>query len=192
MPIELGILSFRHLCLRAAPDRLHRIEDFILNDYRRPGFVHDGASWITRFFTSEFAEDRVSHEIGMFSYYAGQRPLVGKIFDPFFGIGRLQLQSNSCASAGPLSVTNGIKAVAGRFPPGRRRLSRFAGHQDYSVGDHKRRIEADSELTDEISKHVFGLGFFDALAQLAGPRFGDCSDIGYYLIAAHADSGVGN
>ncbi|GLE50705.1 hypothetical protein ATCCBAA256_02920 [Mycobacterium montefiorense] len=58
------------------------------------------------------------------------------------------------------------------------------------VGHHERRVEADTELTDQLLRGRLVLGLPKLLAQLGGARLGQRADQTDDLVARHADAVV--
>ncbi len=69
-------------------------------------------------------------------------------------------------------------------------LAIAAGAHLDPVGDHERRIEADSELPDQREVGLLPGIARERLEELARPAVGDGSQVGHQLIVGHADAGV--
>jgi hypothetical protein len=59
-----------------------------------------------------------------------------------------------------------------------------AGHQRDLVGDHEARVEADTELTDQL---LGLLGLLELGEELGGAGLGDGADEAHHLVPRHAD-----
>src|SRR4029078_2523097 len=68
------------------------------------------------------------------------------------------------------------------------RQSRATGDQRDTVGDDERRVEADTELSDEM--RILGAIRGELGKKLAGARLGNCADVLDHFLTRHADAVV--
>ena len=80
-----------------------------------------------------------------------------------------------------------LVAVTARLPAGGGRLPGLAGDECDAVGHHEARIEAHTELADELGRDLAFL-FADGLEELARARARDGPDVLHHLLARHADA----
>ena len=80
--------------------------------------------------------------------------------------------------------------VAGGLPLGGLVFAGPAGDEGDPVGNHERRVKTDAELTNQGCQDVGRLFLPQTLQQFPRSGLRDGSDIGDYLVAAHADAVV--
>ena len=85
---------------------------------------------------------------------------------------------------------DGVALNAVGFPGERLGLTVCAGGYGNFLGNHERRIEAHAELADDV--HIFALLFGVFSLELKAARMGDGTQVGFELVARHADAGIGN
>ena len=85
---------------------------------------------------------------------------------------------------------DGVALNAVGFPGERLGLAVCAGGYGNFLGNHERRIEAHAELADDV--HIFALLFGVFSLELKAAGMGDGTQVGFELVARHADAGIGN
>ena len=130
-------------------------------------------------------QHREGDVVGIAAHQRAQPPTVSE----FFGV-VLQVQHDMRAALGELRRRHRELAVGLRGPAHARRsrLARLAREHLDLLGDDERRIEADTELADQL--RVFLLIPGEPLEELAGAGLGDRAQVGDRLLARHADAVV--
>ena len=92
-----------------------------------------------------------------------------------------------------LAFFEGIFAAARRFPLVSLRFAGLAGNDGDRIGDHEGRIEADTELADEVLIRIAAvLGFLQLFEEGLGPGLGDSAEVIHQILFIHAQAVVGN
>ena len=100
----------------------------------------------------------------------------------------LDVQDDLGTHRGLGDLGNGIAVGTGRFPlPGLLTAISLGGDGDL-VSHHKGRIEAHAELTDHVNIALVALGLGQFLLELQRAALGDGAQIGFQLLAGHADA----
>ncbi len=189
--VELLVLVLGDLGGGPRPDRLHRVEDLLLERHLGllAGLLLLGEILDLRVLLGR-EDDRVADEVRVAADDAADHPAVGEVVHAVVFVLGLQVEGDRGAAAGLLGLFDGVGAVAGGLPAGGGRLAGPAGHQLDALGGHERGVEADAELADQLRDRLLRLPLLQALGELAGAGLGDRPDVGDHLVAAHADAVV--
>src|SRR6187549_868537 len=129
MFIKFLVFVLGDFTARASPDRLHRVQRFVVG------------------FSVLFLEaDRMSDKIGVPLNNSRYHILVCEILHMivFFKLPKPQCDGSSARE--PVALGNRVCTVAGRFPTRRMSFSGTSSHKRYQIRRHECGIEADSEL----------------------------------------------
>src|SRR6202043_3205497 len=140
-------------------------------------------------------DDRVGDEVRVAADDAADHPAVAPVLDAVVAVLGLEVEGDRGAAPGEVlgvDLRDLVGAVAGRLPAGRGGLPGAAGHQLDARRSHERGVEADAELADHLGDRLLRFALPETLDQLAGARLGDGADVGYHLVAVHADAVVAN
>src|SRR5437879_3743774 len=103
--------------MRLRPDRRHRVDDLFFKDLDRAAmFVSRPFLVSTWFGTGEFANDRVTDEVGVTFHDSAQNPRISVILSTAFRVNGLEVERYRGARGGPRVVRQNVDPVAGGFP----------------------------------------------------------------------------
>jgi hypothetical protein len=179
MLVELLVLLVADLRLGASPQGRSLVHRFV--------FVGDDLGLLLLVPFLLLHHDRQGDVVGILADDLAHFPVRQKLVLAF-----TQVQGHFSAALRPLDHLDREIAFSRRFPTDRLigLEAGTAGYHRHLVGDDIRRIETDAELADQM--RVLGLVAGQRRKELAGSRFGDCSEVLYRFFARQADAVVGD
>src|SRR6185437_6796597 len=100
------------------------------------------------------------------------------------------MESDVCSAAGLFRVFHGVRAVSSRFPEMCLFLTSTASQNGDFICHHKRGVEANTELPNQLSNIFSRLRSFNSLPQLLRSRAGNGSNVVNKLLPVHADARI--
>src|SRR6185437_7440074 len=161
MLIKIVVIALCDLLPAARPDRLHGVQSL--------GYDLDFFSFallLSGLLVWPFIDDGIGDEVRILVDNHGKLPTVRVVLNPVFRIDWLQVESDVCSAAGLFRVLHGVRAVPSRFPEMCLFLTSTASQNGDFICHHKRGVEANTKLPDQLSNIFSRLRSFDSLPQL--------------------------
>src|SRR5580658_4927249 len=180
--VELPVLALRYFGFGAIPDRLHRIQGLVLENFDLGRLVV--------FLAPSRHSDRIGDEIRIALDDALDHALLGVVVQPLLGVHRLEMEGHRRPRLFSRALAYRVGAVARRFPRRGHGCPRTPRQDLDLVGHHERRIEAHAELADEVRRHLLAARALDGREKLLGSRFRDRADVRDHIGLRHPDAVV--
>ena len=185
VPIEFVIFLFSYFGFLPLPDGDHGIQSLHL----AVSFVFRLVVGGTLLFAglADLHTDGKADVIGVFAHQLLKPPLLQELAE-FLIVGvETDVHDDVGADAVPFTFRDGIAIRAGRLPHIGRVGAIFLRHHRDVVGDHKRGVEPNAELTDDVGiLRVIPKLLFE----LEGPGGGDDAQVVVKILPVHADAVV--